>query len=149
MKTFLQIVLKKEYIDSIPTEEPFGDYEHSKGAILRHKIRYENDPLPIPFTDPEPQVTLPYSSDDPWHVQIHRDAFSYGEVGPRADSRVVVDLRWFGAQASNPENRVVFALQEKTASWQPHVTDIYGMPQATVGYLQSELPIRYFLIAIL
>ena len=94
--------------------------------ITNHHTKYPDDPLWIPFADPEPQITLPYSLSHPWHVQIHRDAFSYGEVGPRADSRVVVDLRWFGKQASNPKNCVTFSTE---------VTDIYGMPQPTVSYL--------------
>ncbi|KAF8422789.1 pyranose 2-oxidase [Boletus edulis BED1] len=126
--TFCQIALKHEYIDAIPTKDPFHDFKHSKEAILKHLAKYKSDPLPIPFSDPEPQVTLPYSRKYPWHVQIHRDAFNYGEVGPRADSRVVVDLRWFGAQESKKDNYVTFG----------GTTDIYGMPQATFNVKRSE-----------
>lgn len=124
-----QIVLKQEIVDSIWHDPRFKD------AVEKHHKKYPNDPLPIPFPDPEPQVTLPYSNDHPWHVQIHRDAFSYGDVGPRADSRVVVDLRWFGKQDIKESNCVHFGPHPTKLEWKPGVTDIYGMPQATVGYL--------------
>ena len=80
------------------------------------------------------QVMIPYTSDAPWHCQVHRDAFSYGDVGPRADSRVVEDLRFFGKQEIKWENRVEFAKpsQDSNLTWIPGDTDSYGMPQATV-----------------
>ncbi|KAJ7754829.1 putative pyranose oxidase [Mycena metata] len=95
-------------------------------AVEAHKREFGKvDPLPIPFQDPEPQVTIPASLERPWHTQIHRDAFSYGEVGPTLDSRIVVDLRFFGMQAGVPENRMTFQTQLK---------DEYGMPQPTFEY---------------
>ncbi|KAJ7028772.1 putative pyranose oxidase [Mycena alexandri] len=95
-------------------------------AVETHKRNFGNvDPLPIPFQDPEPQVTIPASLERPWHTQIHRDAFSYGEVGPTLDSRIVVDLRFFGMQDGVPENRMIFQTQIK---------DEYGMPQPTFEY---------------
>lgn len=75
---------------------------------------------------------IPYSHEFPWHCQIHRDAFSYGGVGPRADSRVVVDLRFFGKQEVKEENQVFFGTRNGPLSWVPGVTDSYGMPQASV-----------------
>jgi len=130
---FCQIVLKQEIVDAIRTDPRFEE------AVRKHHERYPQDPLPIPFLDPEPQLTLPYSTDYPWHVQIHRDAFSYGEVGPRADSRVVVDLRWFGRQEIKESNCVNFStmVQFKDGTWKPGVTDIYGMPQPTF-YVQRS-----------
>jgi pyranose oxidase len=107
------------------------------------------DPLPIPFNDPEPQVTIPYSHDYPWHTQIHRDAFNYGDVGPRADSRVVVDLRFFGKQDVCRDNMVFFGQPPGPyTAWQAGVTDIYGMPQPTVRYSSQrtiEQTLRFFL----
>lgn len=139
-----QIVLSSEIIQSIKdTTDP-----EWQRRIKRHYDQHPLDPLPIPFDDPEPQVMVsPCSPAQPWHCQIHRDAFSYGDVGPRADARTVVDLRFFGRQDVNPDNRVDFAprLQSNSETdsdsgptsnpvnaWVAGVTDIYGMPQATV-----------------
>lgn len=76
---------------------------------------------------------IPHTKDFPWHVQVHRDAFSYGDVGPKADPRVVVDLRFFGKQDIVKDNRVEFGQPPTNSEWRPGVTDIYGMPQATVS----------------
>ena len=76
-----------------------------------------------------------YNSEDKYHVQIHRDAFSYGDVGPRADPRVILDFRFFGKQDISPDNYVGFSEDIKdprTGDWRPGVTDKYGMPQPTV-----------------
>jgi pyranose oxidase len=86
--------------------------------------RHPEDPIHIPFEDPEPQLTMKYTEKTPWHTQIHRDAFSYGDVGPKADPRVIVDLRFFGKQEVEQTNYVEFSTEH---------TDIYGMPQATVS----------------
>ena len=125
-----QVVLKREIVESIPDT----DNEVWKERIKKHKEKYPKDPLPIPFNDPEPQLMIPYHKDYPWHVQIHRDAFSYGEVGPKADPRVVVDLRFFGKSDVVETNKVVFSSDLKTLTdWEPGVKDTYGMPQATVS----------------
>jgi pyranose oxidase len=80
---------------------------------------------------------IPYRPNSPWHVQIHRDAFSYGDVGPKADPRVVVDLRFFGKSDICEDNRVSFGDNPAPTGWEAGVTDIYGMPQATVSYFFS------------
>ncbi|KAF5346223.1 hypothetical protein D9758_014384 [Tetrapyrgos nigripes] len=99
-----------------------------KKAVEAHRSKNKDDPLPFPFQDGEPQVTIPASYERPWHTQIHRDAFSYGEAGPRADSRVVVDLRFFGRQDGVKKNRMIF---------EDDLTDAYGMPQPTFEYEPS------------
>ena len=50
------------------------------------------------------QCWIPVSEDRPWHCQIHRDAFSYGQVAPNVDTRLVVDLCWFGIATPQREN---------------------------------------------
>src|SRR5262249_39068544 len=74
---------------------------------------------------PEPQVYIPVSEHHPWHAQIHRDAFQYGEIGPNVDSRVIVDLRWFGMIDQLKTNKVTFSKKYKNE---------YGMPQPTFHY---------------
>jgi pyranose oxidase len=129
-----QVVLKRSIINSAKDGRR---YPHFQDRIARHKTAHPDDPIPIPFDDLEPQVYIPYSTpsaDFPWHVQIHRDAFSYGDLGPTVDPRIIVDLRFFGRSELNRESRVVFA--EKTTppsqtEWGGD-TDIFGMPQPTV-----------------
>ncbi|KAI0084962.1 putative pyranose oxidase [Irpex rosettiformis] len=120
---FCQIILNQHIVENIGSlhDKP----QWWKDAVNAHMNAHPEDPLPIPFQDPEPQVNIPVTEDFPWHAQIHRDAFSYGEAGPRADSRVVVDLRFFARQAGDLNNRIVF---------EEGVTDVYGMPQATFEY---------------
>ncbi|KIJ51187.1 GMC oxidoreductase [Sphaerobolus stellatus SS14] len=130
---FCQIVLKREIIDYINTAPDFAK------KVKAHRNSHLEDPLPIPFNDPEPQVSIPYTRDFPWHTQIHRDAFNYGEVGPRADPRVVVDLRFFGKQDINPNNMVYFGQRPHGGTtWRAGATDIYGMPQATFEVQRSQ-----------
>lgn len=123
--TFCQIVLKRGIVDAIATDPRFA------AKVEAHKKKHPDDVLPIPFHEPEPQVMIPYTSDFPWHVQVHRDAFSYGDVGPKADPRVVVDLRFFGKSDIVEENRVTFGPNPKLREWEAGVTDTYGMPQPT------------------
>jgi len=133
---FCQIVLKREIIDSIANTEN-KDWQK---RIAEHKKKYPNDPLPIPYNDPEPQVTIPYSSDFPWHVQVHRDAFSYGEIGPKSDPRLVVDLRFFGKSEIVNTNKVAFPAPktDPVKDWEPGVKDTYGMPQATFEVTRTD-----------
>ena len=126
-----QVVLKESIINDIAK-----DPEYAK-EVAEHKKNYPRDPLPIPFDDPEPQLMMGYQGDKtfPYHVQIHRDAFSYGDIGPRSDPRVIVDLRFFGKQDISDGNYVEFPQDVQnptTGKWEPGVTDDYGMPQPTV-----------------
>jgi len=129
---FCQIVLKRDIIESIRNTSD----ARFKDRVKKHVEKHPGD-LPIPFDDPEPQVYIPYDPKVkcPWHVQVHRDAFSYGDVGPKADPRVIVDLRFFGKQDSKPENLVAF---DRKGSDNSVVTDIYGMPQATFEVHRSR-----------
>jgi pyranose oxidase len=132
---FCQIVMKNELVDSINKSTDPAWQER----IARHKEKHPGDPLPIPFAEPEPNVMIPYTTNFPYHCQIHRDAFSYGDVGPRADPRVVVDLRFFGKQEIRKENRVYFGPPVSPKDqWVAGNTDIYGMPQATFEVTRTQ-----------
>lgn len=51
------------------------------------------DSNPIPIQEPDPQLYTPYTRETPWHTQIHRESFQYGEVGDSVDQRLVIHLR--------------------------------------------------------
>ena len=121
--TFCQIVMKQELLDNLATS-PYLDSAAKKRVTDYQKVHPE-DPIPIPMTEPEPQVWIPVSKQHPWHAQIHRDAFQYGDIGPNVDSRVIVDLRWFGIVDQAPTNKVTFSGVYK---------DAFGMPQPTFHY---------------
>ena len=65
----------------------------------------------------------------PWHCQVHRDSFSYGEVAPNIDTRLIVDLCWFGKVEPREENCVVSSTTNK---------DIFGMPQPIFHFKMTE-----------
>ncbi|KAJ4252325.1 hypothetical protein NW762_010923 [Fusarium torreyae] len=116
---FCQVVLDRSLVNSVK-DEP---------AVRAHRRDHENDPLPFPFNDPDPQVYFPLSEKYPWHTQIHRDAFGYGEVPSNIDQRLVVDLRWFGYMKPKYENKVTFSDQYR---------DQFGMPQPTFHFELDE-----------
>ena len=120
---FCQIVLRHDTVSALEHDERFSE------RVAEHKQRNPHDPVPIPPEDPEPNVWIPVSEGRPWHCQIHRDAFHYGEVAPNVDSRLVVDLRWFGIVQPRPENRVRFSERHH---------DIFGMPQPTFEFKLNE-----------
>ena len=84
---FCQVLLKRSIVDSV-----FKDPYHLGWTALvkKHQQDHPNDPLPFPFNDPDPQIYTPLSESHPWHTQIHRDAFGYGEVASNIDQRLVV-----------------------------------------------------------
>lgn len=109
---FCQVVLDRKLVNSVEGED----------VVKAHRESHGNDPLPFPFNDPDPQVYFPLSEKYPWHTQIHRDAFGYGEVPSNIDQRLVVDLRWFGYMKPDQENYVTFSNKTK---------DQFGMPQVS------------------
>ena len=67
----------------------------------------------------------------PWHCQVHRDAFSYGGVAPNVDTRLIVDLRWFGKMEPSKDNYVDFSTKIDNK-------DTFGMPQPTFHVKLSD-----------
>jgi pyranose oxidase len=93
------------------------------------KRKSATDPVPIPKDEPEPNLGILVSEKNHWHCQIHRDAFSYGAVPPNVDSRLIVDLRWFGISRPRKENRVTFS---------DKITDTFDMPQPTFNFTLNK-----------
>ncbi|HWG97811.1 MAG TPA: pyranose oxidase [Pilimelia sp.] len=116
---FCQIVLRQDVVDALADDPRFAD------RVRVHRERHPHDPVPIPPDDPEPNVWIPVSADRPWHCQIHRDAFHYGDLAPNVDTRLIVDLRWFGIVEPRFDNRITFSDQH---------TDTHGMPQPTFTF---------------
>lgn len=121
--SFCQIVLKQNLVDAILDDPRFTD------RVIEHRELNPHDPVPIPEEDPEPQVWIPVSEGRPWHCQIHRDAFHYGDVAPNVDTRLIVDLRWFGIVEPHYESRITFSDKN---------VDAFGMPQPTFEWFLTE-----------
>ncbi|RPB08343.1 pyranose oxidase [Morchella conica CCBAS932] len=123
--SFCQIILKDEFVQEVEnTTNP-----EWKKKVDAHRLKHPEDPLPFPYNDPDPQLTTPVTDDHPWHTQIHRDAFSYGEVAQSLDSRLVVDFRFFGMVDIVKDNRVEFST---------HIRDHFHMPQPTFHFTLGE-----------
>ncbi|ROW01792.1 hypothetical protein VPNG_07782 [Cytospora leucostoma] len=122
--TFCQIVLKRQYVEWVRDNPGYldeGDDHTIEDAVQQHREYHPDDPLPFPFDDLDPNVYTPFSEKYPWHTQIHRDAFGYGEVPADVDQRLIVDLRFFGYVDPSRWNRITFSAKKR---------DGFGMPQA-------------------
>lgn len=62
-------------------------------------------------------------------MQVHRDAFSYGQTPPGIDQRLVLDLRFFSPVEPEYHNWVEFTNE---------YCDAYGMPQPTFHFKLGE-----------
>ena len=91
---------------------------------ISHMITHTLSPLFV-----STRCWIPVSENRPWHCQVHRDAFSYGEVAPNIDTRLIVDLRWFGRVNPRYENYVEFSHTNR---------DTLGMPQPTFHFRMTE-----------
>lgn len=115
--SFCQIILRSDLVDKVKNDPYHLGWDP---IVQAHEHKAPNDPLPFPFNDPDPQCYFPLSEKYPWHNQIHRDSFGYGEVPGTIDQRVVVDLRFFGYVIPVYENYVEFSRDCR---------DEFGMPQ--------------------
>ena len=122
---FCQVVLLQSIVDSIEKNPAW------KSIVDAFRKKHPNDPIPIPYMDPEPQCWIPVSENRPWHCQVHRDSFSYGGVVPNVDTRLIVDLRWFGKMTPSYDNYVSFASMSDNR-------DTFGMPQPTFHVKLSD-----------
>jgi pyranose oxidase len=125
--SFCQVVLHQNLIDELINNKTPDDYisEDMIKRIEEYRKDHTNDPVPIPINEPDPNLWIQVSKNNYWHCQIHRDAFSYGDVAPDVDSRLIVDFRWFGICRPNKENSVTFSAE---------VRDSFGMPQPTFRF---------------
>ncbi len=120
---FCQIVLPAYRLREMARDERFAQ------RVREHRSSKPSDPVPIPPGDPEPNCWIPVSEGRPWHCQIHRDAFHYGDMPPNIDTRLIVDLRWFGMVEPRAENRVLFSDIHH---------DIFGMAQPCFEFTLTD-----------
>ncbi|MFI0221197.1 GMC oxidoreductase [Streptomyces lydicus] len=129
---FCQTVLKQSIMDKLL--DWLKPYPDALDRVQKYKTKQEYmqannipgaDPVFFPKGELEPNLWIAATPGQPWHCQIHRDAFSYGEVPPNIDRRLVVDLRWFGLSRPRKANRVEFSETGK---------DSFGMPQPTFHF---------------
>ncbi|KAI0760589.1 pyranose 2-oxidase [Fomes fomentarius] len=125
--SFCQVILKQSLVKQIPNNPYNLKWWDEK--VKYQQTHHPEDPLQLPFRDPEPQVTSPLSKEHPWHTQIHRDAFSYGAVAATIDTRTIVDLRFFGYAEPRAENEIRFETEYE---------DGYGMPQPTFNFFLKD-----------
>ena len=113
--TACQIVLDPELVEQI------GEHARARGT----RPDSGPHPLPIPMDDPPPHMFIPVAEHRPWHAMVFREAFQFDPLTPAVDSRLIVDLKWFGMIEPGPENRMVFARD---------LHDRLGMPQPTFEF---------------
>jgi hypothetical protein len=59
----------------------------------RHQGQIILDQKHLDWARSQPELSHPYTRETPWHTQIHRESFQYGEVGDSVDQRLVIHLR--------------------------------------------------------
>jgi pyranose oxidase len=112
--TACQVVLKKEIVAAI------GERSASPRNVGE---------LPIPMDDPAPHLYIPVSHERPWHGQVFREAFQFDPLIQTVDSRLIIDLKWFGMVTPVASNRVIF---------ENAIFDRFGMPQPTFMFTLGE-----------
>jgi pyranose oxidase len=117
--TACRVILKKEIIDLIGKEADATSQSSGNDPF----------PLPIPMNDPKPHLYIPLSEGRPWHSQIFRESFQFDPLPDNVDSRLVVDLKWFGMIDPVATNQIRF---------ESDMRDKTKMPQATFHFELSK-----------
>lgn len=110
-----RIVLRNKIVKEIAEEAKLLGVKEDEGSYS----------LPIPMSDPPPHLYIPVDEKREWHGQIFREAFQFDPLVMPIDSRLVLDLKWFGMIDPERSNRVRF---EST------IRDRLGMPQPTFTF---------------
>jgi pyranose oxidase len=117
--TACQVILNKELLSEIAAEASNELIPPDLGPFS----------MEIPLRDPPPHLHIPVSPERPWHSMIFREAFQFDPLSPTIDSRLIVDLKWFGMIAPVESNRVTF---------ERDIVDRFGMPQPTFHFQLAE-----------
>ncbi|KAI8682287.1 Pyranose 2-oxidase [Fusarium sp. Ph1] len=133
---FCQVVLNRNLVDNVEKDPYHLGWDK---YVKIHRKRHPNDPLPFPFNDPDPQCYFPLSEKYPWHTQIHRDAFGYGQVPPTVDQRLIVDLRWFTYMEPKESNYVEFSKTYQDQFRMPQPTFHFSLDQAALDRCEGMI----------
>ncbi|CAF1252951.1 unnamed protein product [Rotaria sp. Silwood1] len=120
--TFCQILLRQEILNTIK------EYQDSKIHLMKSAktlIIDKRDKISIPLDDPPPALLLKVTKDQPWHVQIHKEAFFSEKWHTSIDSRLILDIRYFSRVEPRKENFVTF---------EENIFDVMSLPQPTFTF---------------
>lgn len=84
--SFCQVVLDRNLVESIK-EDPW-QLGWNK-TVVRHEQKWPEDPVPLPFNDPDPQVSLPTDYSRPSLTQIGLDA-SHGGAPMACPGKILI-----------------------------------------------------------
>jgi pyranose oxidase len=110
-----RVVLRNEIVQEIAAE----------AKVLGRQLDEGPFSLPIPMSDLPPHLYLPVDEKHRWHGQIFREAFQFDPLLLPVDTRLVIDLKWFGMIDPERSNRVAF---------ESDIRDRLGMPQPTFTF---------------
>jgi pyranose oxidase len=120
--TVCQILLKQEILNRIK------EHQDSKIHLTKSEktlITDERDRMPIPIDDLPPALLLKVTKGQPWHVQIHKEAFFCEKWHASVDPRLIVDIQYFARVEPRKENFVTF---------EENLFDVMGLPQPTFNF---------------
>jgi pyranose oxidase len=86
---------------------------------------HAEEPVPIAFNDPSPKAGILPSREAFWIGHVNRTARYLYYTEATWDSRLCLDLTWYGPVIQRPDNRITFS--EK-------MVDRFGQPQISIAY---------------